>query len=231
MAAAQTQYKELFRENVVMTMERLKQETSQAKDMKVSDELEVIAKLKEETSIFRTAISDKLEEGSGTDAQETAYSTILSYLDKYGQYLFDHFATVHDAAGNAVIKLIERTNNIMEISYRDQKHQIRRRTGSKNLGLVFEHLFPAAAMVVNLENQAYQETVLSSRTRATLAGIFSELDDIMDYCDTPMFQDDLQLVGGRLPKADKKIVGALGFTEVITMLAVEYSNSLCPLDV
>jgi len=197
----------------------------QAKDKAISDELEVVATLKEETSRFRGTLCGKLEDGAGSDAYASATRTILAYLDKYGRYLFDHFVTSHDASGGIVIKMIERTNNIMERSYRDQKHKIRRRTGIKNLGFVFEHLFPAAAMMDNLENPAYVETVLNNRTRADLAELFSTLDDIMDYRDTPMFQDDLQVVGGRLPTADKKIVGKAAFTEVVTMLAVEYINS------
>jgi hypothetical protein len=48
----------------------------------------------------------------------------------------------------------------------------------------------------------------------------------MDYRDTPMFQDDFEVVGGRLPKADKKIVGKPGFSEVISMLSIEYCESL-----
>ena len=198
----------------------------QASDMKISDELEVIANLKEETARFRILICEKLEAGIGTDAHANACRTILAYLDTYERYLFDHFVTSHDASGNLIIKLIERTNNIMEKTYRDQKHQIRRRTGSKNLGFVFEHLFPAAAMIVNLENPVYQDTVMNNRNRADLADLFSSLDDAMDYYDTPMYQDDFQMIGGRLPKADKKIVCKLDFTEVINMLAIEYRKAL-----
>jgi hypothetical protein len=200
----------------------------QGKDKKIPDEFEVIAKLREETSRFRSTLSDRLEASSGTDARTVAYRIILDYFDKYERYLFDHFVTSYDGSGNIVIKLIDRTNNLMERGYRDQKHKIRRRTGSKNLGFVFEHLFPAASMVVNLENPIYRQTVLHNKTRGDLADLFSSLDDIMDYRDTPMFQDDFEVVGGRLPKADKKIVGKLGFTDVVTTLSLEYCNSLNP---
>ena len=54
--------------------------------------------------------------------------------------------------------------------------------------------------------------------------VIPTLDGIMDYRDTPMFQDDYELIGGRLPKADKKIVGNSGFTEVIYILSDEYSE-------
>ena len=116
----------------------------------------------------------------------------------------------------------------MEKSFGDQKHQIRRRTGAKNLGFVFEHLFPAAAMMVNLENPIYQRTVLDGKMRGGLAGLISSLGGSIDYRDTPMFQDDFDVVGGRLPKADKKIIGKSFFTGVVFMLSSEYCKPLCP---
>jgi hypothetical protein len=201
----------------------------QGKDKKIPDELEAIAKLKDQTSRFRSVLSDRLESGSGTDAHAGAYRIVLDYFDKYERYLFGQFATSYDGSGKIVIKLIDRSNNIMGRSYRDQKHKIRRRTGSKNLGFVFEHLFPAAAMVVNLENPVYRQTVLNDKKRSGLADLFSSLDGIMDYRDTPMFQDDFEVVGGRLPKADKKIVGKPGFTEVISMLSIEFCEFITSL--
>jgi len=198
----------------------------QEKDKKVPDKLEIIARLKEETSRFRSVCSERLEIGPITDAQADAYRTVIAYFDQYGAYLFNHFAVMYDASGNISIKLIERSNNVMERAYRDQKHQIRRRTGTKNLGFVFEHLFPAAAMVINLKNPIYQQTVLNNKTRGELVALISSIDDSMDYCDTPMFQDDFDMVGGRLPKADRKIVGKTSFTEVIHILSHEYIKSI-----
>jgi hypothetical protein len=195
------------------------------KDKKIPDEFEVIAKLEEEVSSFRGIISGRLETDAGSDADASAICVILDYLDKYERYLFNHFYTSYDASGNIIVKLIERTNNIMEKSYRDQKHQMRRRTGIKNLGFVFEHLFPASAMMPNLENPIYQLTVLNNKSRGGLTELFSSLDNNMDYRDTPMFQDDSELIGGRLPKADKKIVGKSEFTEVIYMLTAGYCFS------
>ena len=200
----------------------------QEKDKESPDKLEVVARLKVEASAFRSACSGKLGTGSTTAAQSDALRIVIAYLDQYDAYLFDHFAVTYDASGNVVIKLIERSNNIMKRSYRDQKHQIRRRTGIKNLGFVFEHLFPAAAMMVNLENPIYRQTVLDNKTRGDLASLISPLDGIMDYRDTPMFQDDFGLVGGRLPKADKKIVCKSSFTEAIFMLSDEYCKALYP---
>ena len=81
-------------------------------------------------------------------------------------------------------------------------------------------------MKANLENPVYQQTVLNNNTRGDLIELISGIDDKMDYRDTIMFQDDFDLVGGRLPTADKRIVAKSGFTEVITKLFVEYSSSI-----
>jgi hypothetical protein len=195
----------------------------QEKDKKAPDELAAVAKLKEEASRFYGTLIERMETGSATDAQASAYSAVIAYFDRYEPYLFGHFAVTYNASGDIVVKLIERSNNIMERSYRDQKHQIRRRTGAKNLGFIFEHQSPASSMMANLENPAYKQAVLNNKTRGDLVKLISSLDDTMDYRDTPMFQDDYELVGGRMPKADKTIVGKPGFTEVVYMLSNECS--------
>lgn len=191
----------------------------QEKDKKSPDKLETVAKLREATSQFYDLLVGRLEESNITNAQADAMNTILDYFDQYEAYLFNHFVVTYDASGKIFVKLIERSNNIMERLYRDQKHQIRRRTGAKNLGSTFEHLPPAAGMMANLENPLYQRVVLNNKARGGLADLISSLDGKMDFRDTPMFQDDFELVGGRMPTADKKIVGKSGFTEVVVKLS------------
>ena len=187
---------------------------------------EDVAHLKDQSSRFRSVISERIKSGAANAAQLRAYRIILTYFSKYERFLFNHFVTCNDASGNETVKLIERSNNIIERHYRDQKHQIRRRTGTKNLGHVYEHLFPAAAMIVNLKNPIYQQTILQNKSRYGFAELFSSIDCSRGYLDTPMFQDDFELIGGRLPKADKRIVGKHSFTEMISSLAIEFCNSL-----
>jgi hypothetical protein len=79
-------------------------------------------------------------------------------------------------------------------------------------------------------NKGYQNPpffFFLSFLRSFLVSLISPLDDTMNYRDTPMFQDDFDLVGGRLPNADKKIVGKPDFTEVISMLSKGYSEPQC----
>jgi len=195
----------------------------QDKDKKTPDKIEIISKLKEETSLYRITLKERLDTGTFSDAQIDAFYIILSYFDQYESWLFGHHVVLYDDSGNIIVKLIERSNNIMERSFNDQKHQIRRRTGVKNLGYVFEHIFPASAMIVNLENPIYQKIAMDSKSRGELVNLFSSLDDFMEYSDTPMYQDEYEIVGGRLPKSDRKIVGNPEFTKFINTL----SGNIC----
>ena len=111
---------------------------------------------------------------------------------------------LYDDSGNTVVKLIERSTNIMERSFNDQKHQIRRRTGVKNLGFVFEHIFPASAMMVNLENPIYQKIEMGNKRRGELVSLFSLLADFMEYCETPMYQGEDEIIGGWFQKLTEK---------------------------
>jgi len=197
----------------------------QEKDKKTPDTLEAVKKLKEETGRYCDTLSKRLESGAVTSAQQHAMRTILAYFEQYGPYLFNHHFVTYDASGNDIIKLIERSNNIMEQSFRGQKHQIRRRTGIKNLGFVYEHLFPAASMTGNFNNPVYKQLVLGNKSRGDLTGLFSQLDDIMDYYETPMYQYDYEAIGGRMPKADKSIVGHSSFTNVIYMMSDAFTKT------
>jgi len=198
----------------------------QEKDKERPDCLEAVSKLKEEVESYCGILCERQKAGAATIAQQYAIDMILAYFDQYRAYLFGHFAVTYDDSGNTVIKLIERSNNIMEWTYRDQKHHIRRRTGTKNLGYAFERLFPAAGMIANLDNPAYQRTVLYGKTRSGLAELFAPLDTAMDYGDTPMCQDDCEEIGGRLPKADRRIVCKPSFSAVVYTIAEEFTNAM-----
>ena len=197
----------------------------QENDKTAPDNTDFIAKLEAEVSCYLDTLHERLKSGTLTDAEMTAVCVVLEYFEKYGAYLFGHFYVAFDASGNTVIKLIERSNNVMEHSYRVQKHQLRRRTGAKNLDFIFERQLPAATMMANLKNPIYQKCVLGNKSRAGLMDLIALHNNAMDYRDTPMFQDDLEEIGGRLPAADKRIVGNPGFTGVINMLSDEYCQS------
>ena len=80
-------------------------------DKKNPDTFELIVRLKEQTSNFRTMLSERLENDNTTSNQKKAIRIAVSYFDKYEHYLFDHFFITSDTSGNELVKLIERTNS------------------------------------------------------------------------------------------------------------------------
>ena len=81
-------------------------------------------------------------------------------------------------------------------------------------------------MMSNFKNQVYQKTVLNGKSRNDFVDLFSILDEFMDYRDTPMFQEDTDMIGGRLPKVDKKIVGESVFSDAVLKLSDDFENTI-----
>ena len=108
-------------------------------------------------------------------AQDTrkAIDLLLVHLDRYGDSLWGHAVTLPVEAGGGV-RLVQRTNNILEGFYREMKQGERRRSGRKTLADDFEHLPPEAALARNLLCSEYVEIVCGSIDR--LAHAFAELD-------------------------------------------------------
>ena len=71
-----------------------------------------------------------------------------------GLAVFRALAQLPDRAGGG-IRLVRRTNFLPENFFGHLKHEERRRSGHKNLGLDLEHLPAEAALVRNLEDHSY----------------------------------------------------------------------------
>ena len=72
------------------------------------------------------------------------------------------------------VRLVDRTNNILEGFFHTMKHGERRRSGRKNLTQDFERLPPAAALAANLTRPDYVSIVCGSLDQLPLA--FAKLD-------------------------------------------------------
>ena len=79
-------------------------------------------------------------------------------------------------------------------------------------------------MTGNLNNPVYKQLVLGIKSRGDLTGLFSQLNDTMDYCETPMYQYDYEAIGGRMPKADKNIFSHPNFSNVIYMMSDAFTK-------
>ena len=108
-------------------------------------------------------------------AQDTrkAIDLILNHLERHGNYLWGHVIPLPAGAGGG-IRLVERTNNLLEGFFHTVKHAERRRSGRKILTRDMECLPPAAMLALNLEREDYVATLCGSLDHLPQA--FADLD-------------------------------------------------------
>lgn len=97
---------------------------------------------------------------------------ILKYLDRYGDRLFGH-PTLRDE-DNTLVAIVERTNNVLEHFFGDEKQHLRRRLGRANLGRDLEDQPAQAALAANLRHPEYVRVLCGSLDHLPTA--FADLD-------------------------------------------------------
>ena len=102
-----------------------------------------------------------------------AIDTILKHVDTHGDNLWGHAIVLPEYAGGG-IRLVARTNELLENYFKQIKHLERRRSGRKNLTQDLEHLPASAALVHNLKDVKYVSIVCGSLDN--LANTFAQLD-------------------------------------------------------
>lgn len=106
--------------------------------------------------------------------RRAAIDIVLAHLKTHGRFLWGHTIRLPKQAGGG-IRLVHRTNNVLESWFHALKHGERRRSGRKILTQDFEKLSPAAALAANLEHADYVSIVCGSLDR--LPEAFARLDD------------------------------------------------------
>jgi len=89
----------------------------------------------------------------GPSGPNTPHAIILNYFHKYKAQLFGHPVT-RDNDGT-VIAVVERTNNVDEHFFGNEKQQLRRRVGRAHLGRDLEDQPAQAALAANLHHPDY----------------------------------------------------------------------------
>lgn len=112
------------------------------------------------------------ERGPAKDARQ-AIDLVLAHLERHGDFLWGHAIPLPDQLGGGV-RLVDRTNNLLEGFFHAMKHGERRRSGRKDLAQDFERLPPAAALAVNLTRSDYVSIVCGSLDQLPRA--FARLD-------------------------------------------------------
>ena len=90
-----------------------------------------------------------------------AIDLILRHIKDHSDYLWGHVIYISKETGKQ-IRIVNRTNNILESFFRGMKHDERRRSGRKILTQDFENLPPEAALAYNLKCPDYVSIVCGS---------------------------------------------------------------------
>jgi hypothetical protein len=140
-----------------------------------------------------------------------AIDLILSHLKDHGPYLWGHAICLPEHAGNG-IRLVDRTNNILEDLFGGMKHQERRRSGRKNLTQDLENLPPEAALTSNLRCPDYVSIVCGSLDR--LHEAFSNItleENVLELQESnqeisALYSPLTEMETASLPKADRDLI-------------------------
>jgi hypothetical protein len=106
-------------------------------------------------------------------ASDISYQKMVKQIDKYWGKLFADPIEVNTPAGTVIIQP-QRTNNLMEQSFRFLKRDGRRRNGQKALGKVLTAMLADTPLVRNLDNADYMKILLQGKE--SLAERFADID-------------------------------------------------------
>lgn len=141
----------------------------------------------------------------------SAIDLILRHFENHGEYLWGHVIKLPDGT-DGDIRLVDRTNNVLERFFRGMKQKERRRSGRKILTQDFEHLPPEAALVYNLKCSDYVSILCGSLDQ--LHEAFSKLDmnkvskniDVKSRTDYYSNLNALKIETASLPTKDRKLI-------------------------
>lgn len=150
------------------------------------------------------------QRGPAQDLRQ-AIDLILKHLGCHGPSLWGHVITLPPEAGGG-IRLVERTNVILESFFHEIKHGERRRSGRKILTQDFEHLPAAAVLARNLTQPDYVTLLCGTLDDLPLA--FAQLDAADRDRSLPArlratalaHGDEAEIVSSSLPNADRHLV-------------------------
>jgi len=104
--------------------------------------------MKRQVDDFVQKLKAKFEASKTSEVERLSIKIILDHLERHGKYLWGHIIKLPEEAGGG-IKLVDRTNNVLESFFHKMKHYERRRSGRKILTQDFENIPPAATLVMN----------------------------------------------------------------------------------
>jgi hypothetical protein len=200
-----------------------------AKELPEKESIEDLDEMRLQFEAWTAALENRRpKRGPGKDIRN-AVDIILKHIDTHGDNLWGHAISLPQRAGSG-IRLMSRTNELLENFFGTMKHGERRRSGRKNLGQDLEHLPAEAALAYNLEHADYVNIVCGSLEQLPLA--FTQLD--MEHHNRKKkwlpskeivnLEQELQLSTASLSSADKRLVR----TDLMNQRIKKAANSRAP---
>ncbi len=165
------------------------------------------------------------ERGPAEDTRQ-AIDTMRGHILKHGDYLWGHEMDLPDEVGGG-IRLVDRTNNILESFFDGMKHDERRRSGRKSLAQDLEQLPAGAPLAYNLQDPQYVEILCGSLER--LPEAFALLDrtkreSLLAGDEPRLYQAtdtlaEFTVESASLPRKDRRLVRTEGMSRRVTKAA------------
>jgi hypothetical protein len=143
--------------------------------------------------------------------REKTYAGMIKQIDKYWEKLFADPIPIPTPQGTIIVQP-QRTNNILERFFRDEKRRGRKKTGTASLNRMLKSILANTALVQNLKNEEYLKIILNG---------CSSLEERFSQIDARLVQQELasstQNKDKILPSI-KKMIKDVKFTEKISKL-------------
>jgi len=200
-----------------------------AKELPEKESIEDLDEMRHQFEAWTAALENRRpKRGPGKDIRD-AVDIILKHIDTHGDNLWGHAIKLPEKAGGG-IRLMGRTNELLENFFGTMKHGERRRSGRKNLGQDLEHLPAEAALAYNLEHADYVNIVCGSLEQ--LPHAFGQLDmenpnrkkKWLPSQDVVNLEQELQLSTASLSPADRRLVR----TDLMNQRIIKAANSRAP---
>lgn len=122
--------------------------------------------IKEKVTVFRKWLSRNKH-------RQKTYAGMISQIDKYWEKLFTNPILIETPHGMMTVQP-QRTNNILERFFRNEKRRGRKKTGTASLNKMLKSILANTPLVRNLKNEAYQKII--SNGCSSLAERFAQID-------------------------------------------------------
>jgi len=189
----------------------------------VEQAMEELRDIQESVEQFYISLESRRSNCGSAQDTRCAIDLITQHLETHHEFLWGHDIHLPAEAGGS-IRLVDRTNNILESFFHGMKHGERRRSGRKILTQDFEHLPPEAALACNLNRPDYVTILCGSLDQ--LADAFAELDAKRrknNLAGLPSVNPGLaqpsKIASASLPSADRKIIRSENMRRRITSAA------------